>query len=271
MFPFVTLTPERHLRGPCRAARWVPMDDTHTMIYTFSWKQAHACALRDAEGRQPDPGLVTPDAEYLPNTTDWLGRWRLKAQPRERLPDRPRHAEERAPTPASRASAAQDQAMIESMGEIVDRSLEHLAPSDRMITITRRRLLKAARELREHGTVPPGVDHPDVFRRRARRRVRRARGPGLARRLSRTSRNDRRPAAAGARSGVGRWTHGHSFDGAGHIGRGRRARRWAPLRHGRLARTARPHRGALRARVARSTWRPARSAKARARSSARAS
>ena len=43
----------------------------------------------------------------------------------------------------------QDQAMIECMGEIVDRSLEHLAPSDRMIAITRKRLLEAAQDADE--------------------------------------------------------------------------------------------------------------------------
>lgn len=59
---------------------------------------------------------------------------------------------------------AQDQAVTESMGDVVDRSREHLAPSDRMITTTRRRLLSAARDLREHGTVPPGVDRPEMFR-----------------------------------------------------------------------------------------------------------
>ena len=48
------------------------------------------------------------------------------------------------------------------MGEISDRTLEHLAPSDRMITLTRRRLLEAARALRDHGTVPPLVDNPHV-------------------------------------------------------------------------------------------------------------
>jgi len=39
----------------------------------------------------------------------------------------------------------QDQAITESMGPIVDHTFEHLAPSDRMITHTRRRLLMAAR------------------------------------------------------------------------------------------------------------------------------
>jgi phthalate 4,5-dioxygenase len=43
-----------------------------------------------------------------------------------------------------------------------DRTLEHLAPSDRMITMTRRRLIEAARALRDHGTVPPLVDNPEI-------------------------------------------------------------------------------------------------------------
>jgi phthalate 4,5-dioxygenase len=59
----------------------------------------------------------------------------------------------------------QDQAITESMGPIVDHSFEHLAPSDQMITRTRRRLLMAARALRDHGTVPPGVDDPGLYMR----------------------------------------------------------------------------------------------------------
>ena len=58
----------------------------------------------------------------------------------------------------------QDQAVTESMGEITDRSREQLVPSDLMIARTRRRLLKAARALAEHGTLPPGVDDPFVYR-----------------------------------------------------------------------------------------------------------
>ena len=38
-----------------------------------------------------------------------------------------------------------------------------LAPSDRMIMATRRRLLDAARALTEHGTAPPGVDEPEIM------------------------------------------------------------------------------------------------------------
>jgi phthalate 4,5-dioxygenase oxygenase subunit len=52
--------------------------------------------------------------------------------------------------------------VTESMGTISDRTLEHLAPSDRMITLTRRRLLDAARALRDNGTAPPLVDNPQA-------------------------------------------------------------------------------------------------------------
>ena len=56
----------------------------------------------------------------------------------------------------------QDSAVTESMGDISDRTLEHLAPSDRMIVMTRRRLLDAVRALHDNGTVPPWSTIPSV-------------------------------------------------------------------------------------------------------------
>jgi phthalate 4,5-dioxygenase len=50
------------------------------------------------------------------------------------------------------------------MGPVTDHTFEHLAPSDQMITRTRRRLLMAARALREKGVAPPGAEDPDLFR-----------------------------------------------------------------------------------------------------------
>jgi hypothetical protein len=46
----------------------------------------------------------------------------------------------------------------------LDHSFEHLAPSDQMITRTRRRLLMAARALRDKRVPPPGVENVEVFR-----------------------------------------------------------------------------------------------------------
>jgi phthalate 4,5-dioxygenase len=56
----------------------------------------------------------------------------------------------------------QDQAITESMGPIVDFATENLAPSDRMIVRTRRRIIEATRAFVESGIVPPAVDKPEV-------------------------------------------------------------------------------------------------------------
>jgi hypothetical protein len=50
------------------------------------------------------------------------------------------------------------------MGSIVDHQFEHLAPSDQMITRTRRRLLMAARALRDRSVAPPGAQDASVYR-----------------------------------------------------------------------------------------------------------
>lgn len=51
----------------------------------------------------------------------------------------------------------QDNAVQESMGSIVDRTIEHLGTTDIAIITARRLYLKAARELNDEGIEPPGV------------------------------------------------------------------------------------------------------------------
>src|SRR3974377_226783 len=57
----------------------------------------------------------------------------------------------------------QDQAITESMGPIVHHEFEHLPPADQMIPRPRRRLLMAARALRDEGIAPPGAEDPNVY------------------------------------------------------------------------------------------------------------
>jgi hypothetical protein len=61
----------------------------------------------------------------------------------------------------------QDMAVTESMGPIMDRSKEHLGTTDALIIRTRRKLIAAAKALRERGVTPPGVDSPEVYRQRS--------------------------------------------------------------------------------------------------------
>jgi hypothetical protein len=61
----------------------------------------------------------------------------------------------------------QDDAMTTSMGRIQDRAVEHLGSADAMIIRVRRRLIGAARALEQRGTVPPGVDAQESYRKRS--------------------------------------------------------------------------------------------------------
>jgi phthalate 4,5-dioxygenase len=162
IFPFNTLPPDGTFADHIQAGIWVPMDDTHTMVFTFFWTERTA-ALRQLKDGSPIPGSVSP-MEFLPNSSGWHDRWRLKAN-LDNDYQIDRAIQEGGTYSGIQGLVAQDQAVTESMGDVVDRSREHLAPSDRMITMTRRRLLNAARDLRDRGTVPPGVDQPEVFRR----------------------------------------------------------------------------------------------------------
>jgi phthalate 4,5-dioxygenase len=160
LFPFWTQTPQ----GPfdrVNTRAWVPMDDTHTMFVSLSWRGSPPSMRPLKDGRMV-PGS-RPTFDYLPNTTDWYGRWRLAQNPaNDWMIDR--EAQQSGEIYTGIASIhGQDQAVTESMGGITDHDFEHLGPSDRMITRTRRRLLRAARAFKKDGTVPPGVDDPNIY------------------------------------------------------------------------------------------------------------
>jgi len=99
----------------------------------------------------------------LPNTTDWMGRWRMADNAANDWGmDREAQRTNQIYSGID-GIHLQDQAITESMGPVVDHSFEHLGPSDQMITRTRRRLLMAARALRDHGTLPAGVADGSVY------------------------------------------------------------------------------------------------------------
>ena len=168
LFPCWTQAPNGEFASHMHARAWVPLDDHHTMFVFIWW--AHAAAANNmpqptfSDGR-PIGGTGRGKPAMLPNTTAWLGRWRMAMnESNDWGLDR---AVQRSNAIYSGIDGVhlQDQAICESMGAITDFEFEHLAPSDQMITRTRRRLLLAARTLRDKGTVPPGVDDPELYRR----------------------------------------------------------------------------------------------------------
>jgi phenylpropionate dioxygenase-like ring-hydroxylating dioxygenase large terminal subunit len=143
---------------------WVPMDDHHVMFYAIFPMPENPDPDLPGFRRMSGDGRLTPHEPE--NTTDWFGRFRLKGvESNDYLIDRE----------AQRSNASytgipgvfgQDQAVTESMGPILDRTIEHVGTTDMMIIRVRHRLMDAAHALVEHKITPPGVDDPEVFRSR---------------------------------------------------------------------------------------------------------
>jgi phenylpropionate dioxygenase-like ring-hydroxylating dioxygenase large terminal subunit len=161
MLPFWTQTPQGRFADHLHNRAWVPMDDHHTMFISLTWRQMPPSIGPLKSGRMMSG--FKRQFDYLPNTSDWYGRWRLNGRPaNDWLIDREVQKHGGNYTGID-GIHAQDQAVTESMGPVTDHLFEHLAPSDRMIMATRRRLLKAARAFAKDGTVPPGVDDPAIM------------------------------------------------------------------------------------------------------------
>jgi phthalate 4,5-dioxygenase len=158
LFPFYAMVPTGVLGLEKRVRAWVPMDDGHTLAMTISLGQP---PQPRTAGRQ----TVGPP-ETLPNTTDWYGRFRCVADANnDYLIDR--KSQKTNSYTGIGAIFLQDQAVTESMGDVYDRTQEHLGSSDAMVIRTRKRLIDAAKALRDRGEVPPGVDDPAVYRQRS--------------------------------------------------------------------------------------------------------
>jgi phenylpropionate dioxygenase-like ring-hydroxylating dioxygenase large terminal subunit len=155
MYPFWSITPSAPFDLQVYARAWVPLDDTHTMSFRIVWKEGRE------RGTRSESGMVRGSG-YLPNTSDWLGRWRLKAnRANDYLIDRKVQTDETYTGVVG--ISEQDQMVTESMGPITDWDFEHLAPSDRMITTARRRLLNALNAYRKDGKRPPCADTPETY------------------------------------------------------------------------------------------------------------
>jgi hypothetical protein len=172
--PFYTMNPSDLLGQRVAIFGWVPIDDEHTMAWVMQLPgdrdpqgtgigglvrgvQTLRGPLSAAEILPPTP------AGMLPDTSDWNGRYR----PRYTLGNDfliDRQVQSAMATYSGLPADAQDPAVQVSMGPIYDRTQEHLGITDSMIIRTRRRLIDAARALRDSSCVPPGVDDPWVYR-----------------------------------------------------------------------------------------------------------
>ena len=150
LFPFYAMIPTGTLGLHVFWRAYVPLDDNHTLMWT------------QVKG-PPDRRLT-----WQPNGTGWYDRFNITQNPEnDWLIDRAEQASGRSYTGIPGGARPQDMAVTHSMGPIYDRSREHLGTTDQLIIRTRRRMIAAARTLRENGTLPPGVDEPELYRQRS--------------------------------------------------------------------------------------------------------
>ncbi len=164
IFPFWVTYPSDTMEKNLSANAWVPIDDEHTMIFNIDLQRAEGTykRLTYADG-SVIPGMARP-LEYLPRTSDWMGRWRATPNlANDYFIDR--GAKHRGESFSGVTGVPlQDQMVQESMGPIVDRSKEHLAMSDRMVILTRRVMLKAVHDYRDSGKLPEVLANPALCR-----------------------------------------------------------------------------------------------------------
>jgi hypothetical protein len=135
---------------------WLPIDDENTMVFEFRWDPEGPASPEDLEAMRE---FRNPYG-YLPESSGFNGRWRVKANK-----DNDYFLDRRLPLFLGiKSNPLQDGAVQESMGPIYDRMKERLGTTDAAIIRVRRRLIEAARALRDRAENPPAVDDPALYR-----------------------------------------------------------------------------------------------------------
>jgi nitrite reductase/ring-hydroxylating ferredoxin subunit len=192
LFPCYAMVPPAPLGSAPFFIAYVPMDDYHTLEWNVSGRRrpgqpvpgrgdvvdGHRTAVEEDAAQKADAGTAGqrnilqraqagPDRDYLPNGTGWHHRFNITQNfQNDFLVDREAQKNWVSYT-GIRGIRQQDMAMTEGMGPIMDRNNEHLGTTDALIIRVRRKLLACARDLEANGTVPPGVDSPELYHQRS--------------------------------------------------------------------------------------------------------
>ena len=160
LMPFWTMPPINQLATNVLLRVYLPVDDQHTMVIAIVKNGAYPPSRMKLNEQIAGASQNYP---FLPNTTDWLGRWRLRANQRNDF-EIDREVQRTKSFTGIEGVQLQDQAIQESMGPNADRPGEQLAPSDIMIVRVRRLLMQAVVDYQEKGILPPTVSDGGLYR-----------------------------------------------------------------------------------------------------------
>ena len=166
LMPVFTMAPSSGEDPISRWSAWVPMDDENTLRYTTMWHPTRPLTPQESGAVQDGSGMHLKKDDLLPPVPAPGGAFRPRAnKSNDYLIDR--EAQRTVSFSGIKGFGTEDQAVTESMGTIFDRSGEHLGSSDMGVIFARRRLLNAAKALRERGELPPGIANPEGYRLRS--------------------------------------------------------------------------------------------------------
>jgi phthalate 4,5-dioxygenase oxygenase subunit len=148
VMPCFTAVPPRG-DYPMHGHFWVPIDDENCYAWSYDYHPVRALTAAERDHMHKGYGV---HSENIPGTYRPVAN-----KDNDYLMDREaqRNGSEYS---GIKGIAIQDGSLQESMGPIIDRTKENLVGCDNGIIMARHRLMRAAKELREKGTTPPGVD-----------------------------------------------------------------------------------------------------------------
>jgi len=160
LMPFYTMPPVGIGERVVQSHMWVPMDDTHVINWMVTWHTDRPLTGEEIALHVEGKGAHVCD--YGPATSEPYGDVRTAAnRDNDYFMDWEAHRTRM--FCGIPGFGVQDQAIQESQGPIVDRTKERLGASDTAIIQVRKRLMSAARGLRERGAPAPGADRPASF------------------------------------------------------------------------------------------------------------
>jgi phthalate 4,5-dioxygenase oxygenase subunit len=176
VLPFYTLVPPNG-KDPYGAEpdinghAWVPIDDEHTLCVMFSYNPTHTMtekrrSLYDNGAHGREPGHMTANGALPFDPRKPYGKYWPKWNSANDY-GFDRNAQRSKYFSGLAGLWPQDAGCQESMGQITDRSQEHLCAADAGIARVRRSLRSAALALSENGTLPPNVARPRSSRLRS--------------------------------------------------------------------------------------------------------
>ena len=167
LFPIFTMFPATE-DGTVPSHMYTPIDDNLTMHWGLRWHPTRAFThernLGQSVNKIPDEIGMGPMKESRKGHIfpDW---WPVAELGNDFLMDR--EVQRTINFTGIPTIRLQDAAMIIGMGAVSDRTKEHLGTTDAMVIATRRKLIKAAKQLRDEGIRPPASRDPAAYRARS--------------------------------------------------------------------------------------------------------